>query len=464
MDFRLRSAVIGRVTFGVGLFVIGLGASAPALSVERVIPAGTAKFNCAIAKPGDVLTLTAGLRGPLTVYGCNGTASNPIIIRNDPDANAPTIIRKSSGSGGFVFSCNSCVGVEIDGSYKWNGAPAGKTYGIKVTMSGGSGPSAFVRIGGISKNLTIRNIEVDGTAPSTVRNGSGIRLNDHEFKRSKHPDVWREDILIEDNYIHDIFLSGMYIGPNYGDGDIPLRNIEVRYNRVEDTGLDGIQTKSMWSGNNLVHHNIVRRAGKSLSFTGDDSQYSGIKNIGGTVKIYNNWVESTGQHGIISWTQQGPKISEGRGPFLAQIWNNVIVNAGELWRPFMLDSFGIRVGAQAGCEKPIPYIYNNSIIDSRRGAVGVAANVSSGFIRDNVIAGTQGNPVITSPPYVKLINNEIGTVTKMAFVDAARENFRLTVNSPARNQGSSDFPATDFDDLSRPKDGAPDLGAFEGAN
>ena len=55
--------------------------------------------------------------------------------------------------------------------------------------------------------------------------------------------------------------EGMYIGPNYPDGDLPLRNVEIRYNRVEDTGCEGISTKSMWAGNNSIHHNVVRRAG-----------------------------------------------------------------------------------------------------------------------------------------------------------------------------------------------------------
>lgn len=464
MEFRSIDSVIARFAIKVGLVVLGLGAGGAAMSVERVVPAATEKFDCSSVQPGDLLTLTSGTRNPLTIQGCQGTAANPIIIRNDPDASGPTVIRKASGSGGFVLSCNSCVGVEIDGSYKWKGAPAGKSYGIKVTMTGGSGPTAFVRIGGISRNLTIRNIEIDGASPGSARNGSGIRLNDHAIKRSKHPGVWREDILIEDNYIHDVYLSGMYIGPNYGDGDIPLRNVEVRYNLVEDTGLDGIQTKSLWSGNNLVHHNIVRRAGKSQNFTKQHSQYSGIKNNSGTVKIYNNWIESTGQHGIVSWTQQGPKISEKRGPFVAQIWNNVIVDAGALWRPFMLKSYGINVGAQAGCEKPVPYIYNNTIINSRLSGIGLTANVGAGFIRDNIIAGTGSNPTIVSPPFVKQTNNQVGSVTQMFFEDAVRENFRLTVNSPARNQGGNDFPPIDFDDVPRPKDGAPDQGAFEGGN
>ena len=115
-----------------------IGASDLALAADYKIPAQTATFDCARVKPGDTVTLSSGTRGPLTIRSCNGTAAHPIIIRNDPGASAPTVISRSGGSaGGFLFSCNTCIGVEIDGSYKWNGAPKNKTYGIKITLAGG---------------------------------------------------------------------------------------------------------------------------------------------------------------------------------------------------------------------------------------------------------------------------------------------------------------------------------------
>lgn len=451
---------VAKVAF---IAAISLGVSEMALAADHRISAQTAKFNCSSVKPGDTVTLDSGARNPLTILDCRGNATNPIIVRNDPDGSGATVIRRASGSGGgFIFNCNNCVGVEIDGSYKWRGAPAGKSYGIKVTMTGGQGPSAFVRIGGLSSFITIRNVEVDGAWPALNSYGSGIRLNDNTVDRSKYPALWRESILIEDNYVHNVRSEGMYIGPNYKNGDLPLRNIEIRYNLVEDTGWDGINTKSMWSGDNLIHHNVVRRTGKNGE-TSKTSQYSGIKNISGTAKIYNNWVESTGQHGIVSWCQEGPKSSEGRGPFEAHVWNNVIVDSGELWRSFMGNSYGISVGAQAGCEKPAPNVYNNTIVDSRDGAISISSNTSAGVVRDNIAAGSGSNPVITAPSFVKLLNNRVGPVSQIGFVDSANRKYRLKVSSPARNEGGSDFPSTDFEDIKRPKDGASDQGAYEGS-
>ncbi len=432
------------------------------VAVDHLISPQTETFECSSVASGDMLTIASGTRGPLTIRNCNGTSTNPIIIRNDPDGSGPTVISRASGSaGGFIFSCNDCVGVAIDGSYKWQGAPTGTTYGIKVTMTGGGGPSAFLRIGGLSHFIAIRNLEIDGGWPVLASSGSGIRVNDHSVKSSEYPGLWREGILIEDNYVHDIESEGMYIGPNYRDGDLPLRNVEIRYNRIEDTGWEGINTKSMWEGDNSIHHNEVRRAGKNGE-PNKPSQYSGIMNNAGTVNIYSNWIETTGQHGIQVWTQEGPKESEKRGPFSAYIWNNVILDAGGLWRSFMQSSFGISVGAQDGCEKPIPYIYNNTIVDSRESAISLSSNVGGGFVRDNIVAGTGSNPTIIVPGFVELLNNRVGVVSQMGFVDSGLQNFRLSVSSPAWNQGSSIFPPTDFDEVARPKDGAPDQGAFEG--
>lgn len=464
---KFRSRDSGRRRFGlqVALFsVVIAGGGHEALAADYTISSQISTFECNSIKPGDTLTLPAGTRGPLRIRNCSGTQSNPIVVRNDVNGSGPAIIsRSTSGSGGFIFNCENCTGVVIDGSKKWRGAPAGKTYGIKVTVSKSSSPSGFIRFGGLSRFITIRGVEIDGAWPRLAKYGSGIRINDLEVSRKSHPGLWREGILIEDNYIHDVAQEGMYIGANYIDGDLPLRNVEIRNNRVEDIGFEGINTKTMWSGDNRIHHNEIRRAGKNTSFPSKPSQYSGIKNNSGTVKIYNNWVETTGQHGIQAWTQGGPKVSEGKGPFEAHIWNNVIVDAGKLWRSFMQESYGISVGAQAGVEKPIPLVYHNTIINSRRSAINVTSDAGSGYVRDNLAAGTASNPVISAPKHVDLVNNRVGSVAQMEFVDPSRNDFRLKIGSPARNEATNGFPPTDHADVARPKEGAADQGAFEGS-
>lgn len=437
------------------------GWSGLASAADHAISPQASTFNCSSVRAGDTITLASGARGPLVISDCNGTASNPITIRNDSRGSGPTVIRNSAGSSrAFVFACNDCVGVVIDGSNKWSGAPNEDTYGIKVTMTGGEAPTAFMRIGGLSRYLTIRNVEVDGAWPALAHDGIGISVNDHSIKHATHPGHWREGILIEHSYVHDVASEGLYVGPPHYYGDLPLRNIEIRRNRIEDIGWNAINTKSMWEGNNSIHHNVIRRVGKNSSTSENSWQYSAITNISGAVKIYNNWIESSGQHGISQWTGGGPFTSEGKGPFDTYIWNNVIVNAGALWQSFMGESHGINVGAQDGCEKPVPYIFNNTIVNSRQNAVRLAANVGGGFVKDNIVADAGSTPII-APTFVAQANNRVGAVSQMAFMDAANSNFRLRASSPARNQTADGIPETDFDGVSRPQDGASDQGAFE---
>jgi hypothetical protein len=458
---NIRRSVVATVI----VVAAALSASGKATAADHRVDSKTRTFECGALRPGDTITLPAGNRGPLRIRNCKGTQSSPIVVRNDANGTGPAVIRGESGSsGGFILNCDDCVGISFDGGSKWRGAPSGKAYGIKVTVAGRSSPSGFIRFGGLSRYITIRNVEVDGAWPTLAKYGSGIRINDLQVNRNAHPGLWREDILIEDNYIHDVALEGMYVGPNYSDGDLPLRDVEIRNNRVEDTGFEAINTKSMWAGDNRVHHNVVRRAGKNSANSSKGPQYSGIKNNAGNVKIYNNWVESTGQHGIMVWTQGGPKVSERRGPFEAHIWNNVIVDAGRLWHKSMSSSFGINIGAQNGVEKPIPFIYNNTIVNSRQRGINALQNVGSGgVVRDNIIAGSGGNPVISVIGSLNLLNNRIGSVSEMQFVDPSRMNFRLKTGSPARNEGTNEFPPTDHADVSRPKEGAADQGAFEGS-
>lgn len=452
--FGSNGQIIGRFLAGLACAAaLSLGASETARAADHRISPQKATFECAAIKPGDTLTIPSGARGPLRIRNCKGTQQNPIIVRNDPGGPGPAILRRTSGSGGFIFNCNSCVGVRIDGSYKWRGAPAGKTYGIQVTIAGGGAPTVYFKIDGLSRFVTIRNVEVDGQWPARARSGIGIDVNEHSTSRSRNPGTWLEGILIEDNYVHNIATSGMYIGPNYNQGDFPLRDIEIRNNRVENTGTNGILTKSMWAGDNRIHHNTVRSSGNE----------TGITVLSGTARIYNNWIEKTGQHGIKAYTHGGPRLSEGKGPFEAHIWNNVIVDAGRIGRTLSA-SFGITVGAQNGLEKPIPFIYNNTIVNPLRRGINVTSNVGAGYVRDNIVAGSGGNPVIKVPGIVKLINNRVGPISQMGFVDPARKNYRLNIRSPARNQGSNVFPDTDFDNVPRPKEGSADQGAFEGNN
>jgi hypothetical protein len=70
---------------------IGLGASPMAVAADHMISAQVSRFDCKSFKPATHSTLASGTRDTLVISNCNGTPSNPIVIRNDPDGNGPTV-------------------------------------------------------------------------------------------------------------------------------------------------------------------------------------------------------------------------------------------------------------------------------------------------------------------------------------------------------------------------------------
>ena len=133
-----------------------------------------------------------------------------------------------------------------------------------------------------------------------------------------------DDISIHHNYIHHITGEGMYIGHTGADGGqsgnpllpVRMRNVEISYNKVDQTGWDGIQLANATTGNK-IHHNTVTNFGTSNVYgqqagilLGGNSQAdiynntvkygtgNGIQNFGfGLNKIYNNTLEKVGRNG-----------------------------------------------------------------------------------------------------------------------------------------------------------------------
>ena len=424
------------------------------LASDHTLSTQTASFDCSAVAPGDTVTLESGVRGPLKIRDCGGTSSNPIVVRNDVSGTGPVVIRRGSGdSGGFVFECANCVGVTFDGSGKWSGAPSANTYGIKVTMSGGGSPSAFMMISGASRFITVKNVEVDGVWPSIASNGIGIHLKDAGRLRSTSPSAWVEGITLVNNYIHDVEGEGLYIGPNWYEDRPPLRNVVIKNNRIEDTGWDGIQLKSTIAGTNSISGNTLRRVGKR-SDSSSKGQLWGISLLDGTGSIHGNLVENAGDTAIQHYLSDLP-VSYGNQ--LGEIYNNVVVAPG---RVGLMAGNGIATGNSAGATKAISRIYNNTVVGATAAGIQVGGEAAGGFVRDNIIADNAGT-AISAPPSVSKVNNRIGTTSQMAFVSASSRNFRLQSSSPARNSGSSSHPAVDFDGIARPQDGISDQGAFE---
>jgi hypothetical protein len=446
-----------RIRFAIGALLASaelLGVAPVAGAADHFVPTSTSKFDCSRVQPGDMVTLASGIREKLTIQNCTGNSATAIVIRNDPRGTSPTQIRRSSGgAGGFIFHCVSCVWTTIDGSYKWVGAPAGETYGIQVSMTGGGSPTAFVRIAGVSRFVTIRNVEVDGAWPSIATDGIGISINDQAVTTAKYPGLWREGILIENNFVHDTEGEGVYVGPNWPLGDIPLRNVEIANNRVEGAGWDGIQLKSAIAGTNIIHHNIVKRVGvRKDSRAGE---HYGISIYEGNGQIYGNWVEQSGEAGISHFIHHMPASF---GVQQVEIYNNIVLDPG---RTGPNAGHGIVSTHAAGTARVLPNIYNNTVVRAKDDGIRVGGDAAGGLVRDNIVADA-GKSAIKVPSNVGRSKNLVGPVSQMGFVDAASMNFRLAPSSSARNSGSNgSSPFDDFAGVKRPQEGVADPGAFE---
>jgi hypothetical protein len=406
-----------------------------------------------LPEPGDVIELAHGTHGPLVFQNFAGLAAQPITIRN---GNGVVIVRRTSAAtGSFVLSLRNCQHVTLDGSN------AGESYGIQVmyASSGTDAPSAFIQLwdngaglaaGTPTEAITIRYVEVDGGWPTNSTDGIGIQLNDgDQFTRALHPTQVRDGLLIEHCYVHDVEGEGMYIGPNWTDGDIPVTNVEIRYNTVDDTGWDGIQVKSCFEGTNSIHHNTVRRVGSRMDAL--FYQHYGIAIDSGRGDIYANWIEDSGHHGIQVYTASGP--TTGYDPFPAAIYNNVIVRPGSTYYVAGDSTDGIVTGSQTGTIRVVPAIYNNTIIDPQSRAIDVNSNTTSGFVTNNICIDSSG---VSAPGGVTVTNNP----TSATFVDDGADDYHLAAASLASGTVGTDIAATDFDGDAR-ANGTADCGAYE---
>ena len=456
----------------VGLILI-LGYGNSAFAEDHRVAKETSSVDCQVlgVAPGDTVTLLGTSRGNLRISNCRGLAGNRITIRNDSAESGPLVIN-AEGTGGFRgIDCVNCENIDIDGTGKWSGAPsgvcgvgpdltAGRTQcGIQIVRAADADPTTLFNMRGSSKNFSIKGVEIDGRGHNGPSAGIGLLINDRGYDKSDHPGEWRENIVVRNNYFHGTHHEGMYAGPNYGlasdnsAGDLELRNIEVAYNLVEDTGWSGLQFKTAIEGDNSLHHNIILRTGWVAARAADIGHANGLHVDGSHGKIYNNYVQDSGGEGISFRVQYLPSEF---GPRNCEIYNNVVSGAGEV-----MAARGISVWRySSGNANPTCDIHFNTVVGTNGNGISVASGVTGNMVRDNIVAGSTSSNISVSGNATS--NNRTGTVESMRFVNSSANDFRLTETSPAKDQGSaSAYPDSDHVGVSRPKAGSSDQGAFE---
>jgi hypothetical protein len=461
------------------IFVWFASASMGVQAKDFLIERSTDSFDGKKVSPGDTITLAAGTRSRLVIRDLVGTAADPIVIRNDVNAAGPVVMsRTSAKKGGFVFACNTCKHVVIDGTGKWNGAPenaycgapAGKNgCGIKITATApGDSPTVFLRLGGFTTDITVRGVEVDGAWPAVGNGWAGFKLDDVNIKSESHRDVRRENVVLEQNYVHDTMREGFYIGPiccgpqgtarGAATGGLPLRNITIRNNLVINAGWDGIQLKSAYEGTNQIHDNVIRNVGIDPTPGIPDGEFMGISCSDSQCDVFNNLIVNSGESGLQARVSALP---ESAGPLEINFFNNVAVNAGAAGNR---RGNGVNViRASTGVARHKVAIYNNTIIKPRLDGISVKGeNLGSDTRISSNIVVEAGKRDIVAPDGSTVTDNGTGPMSAFEFEDAANEDFRLKSSSPARNSGSlSLHSAVDKDGIPRTEGDRPDIGAYE---
>jgi hypothetical protein len=381
--------------------------------------------NYAQVQPGDVLCLPAGERGNIKFVNLNGTAGNPITIRNEGGKVVITGERFLTGGIGLINTTN--IRVTGSGVTSKCGAPytpeeqdcgielSNVQKGIKVDNPAGNG-----------KNVEIDHVYIHHTSPISDTNGIAV-----------HPDELQmfSGFYVHHNHITNTSAEGIYVGKEPPNGVAfeelgKLENVEVSHNLVEDTGYDGIKVK-VAINNVKVHHNIILNSGVKRVL----AHQGGIKLAFNVGDYYNNLII----HGC-----EGIRMDRTIPNPGTRYFNNVVVDT---------ECGGIEVAEENA------QIYNNTIV--RTGPFGIWAEHATGAVFNNIVVGVQGDPVRATG--IHIFDNFIGAVADAGFVNPGANDFRLLPSSPAVDavSPSGSFPSEDYEGNSRPMGEAADLGAFE---
>lgn len=440
------------------------------------IGTSTSSFNCQSqgVEGGDTIVLAAGTHVPLTISNCTGTASSRITIRNDTSGGGPAIFSSSSSAAKLTFDTFEYV--TIDGTGKWSGAPSGScginssthaesetTCGIQATRTGSTHPTFYVGFKGKQKNVTMKGVEIDGVSRTGGGSGIGLNFNDHGYQASANPNTYREDVLITQNFIHDLGTSTsgecLYIGPNVSQGDVPLRRFTISWNLIRDCSRDGIQIKSLYEGPNYIIGNHIYRTG--LAGAADESgQHFGISTYeGGDMTVERNYIEDAGESGIQFSTQALPSSY---GPFYTIVRDNIVVRPGAI---------GPLVGHCITASRPSSSFalfspnnwYNNTCIEPEGNGANFSGTTNgTNSAANNIFAGVGGSAVSGSSTNT---NNLTGTVSSIGFVNSGADTFagyHIGASSAAKDTATSGTTSsTDIDGDDRPNGSAKDRGADE---
>jgi predicted esterase len=274
--------------------------------------------------PGDTLAFTSHSNWTyISLNNYRGSASCPLVITNT-DGQAHTTTGISISNSSYVKVTGSGV----------KGLPYGFFMTGKDPSMRGQGPFAVVIMN------RSKNVEVERVYIHNVGIGFDVKSEGDCADSLNYPNWVLDSISIHDNRIVGIWNEGMYLGNTSPDNaansydprpidcggrkiyPMPMRvgNIKVYNNYVDSTGRGGIQLAAASGGMSEIYHNIIRHNG----LNGDDAQGTGIS-VGTYTHAYihDNTIINTFSWGIASLGGSGTGV-------VLRIENNRIDSSGFL--------------------------------------------------------------------------------------------------------------------------------------
>ena len=408
--------------------------------------------------PGDTIVLESGNRRILRISNVKGDSLNYVIIKN---GNGNVIIENDDLHYGFVMSNSRYF--RLTGSVNNDSC-----YGIKILKTGAG--ASGLGVGELSTNYEIDHIEIANTGFAGI-----FAFTQPTCDSSANKGYFEQrNCIIRNNYIHDTYGEGMYLGHSYYTGYTiscngkdtkvyphEIKNLKVYNNLIVNAGFDGIQVGSAVDGTEVYNNRILNYGAGNVIM-----QHSGIQIAAGTkIRCFNNQICNGSGTGIVMM-----------GLADSYIYNNLIINSGI---DFFSDDpalriYGIFVDDRFTLPNTSHYILNNTIISPKSDGIRFISTLSVDNLIANNIIIKPGSVYLYQPANNKFIykanasdvsieNNYISNfVDPQLSSDSIIQFYRFFKNFPVSGKGIDVSQYGVLNDILGTSRGLlPSIGAFE---